>query len=399
MNSPKLNPAQSAYLDFLRGIAAQIVLIGHASILFLNGSRLYQANLQVIAVMIFFLLSGFLISYTVFRRYHDPAFKFRHYFADRFARIFTAFVPALIFAAAVDAYNLTLPTAQALATVTPTGSFDGEDWVQGLFHNYTWQAWLGNLLMLQDFPLFQIARLAGLQENAFFIKSFGTASPFWTISIEWWLYMAFGMIVLLRIRTGSPFKLWQLPILGFVVIEPMYYLIGGVDNCLSLLWITGMMLSLAYINQDKLLAPLGSTGTGPRFRVYCVGAFFFALVCMAARLVALKLDTGKMAFSEFQFGLFLALAVFAPLMALNKLETAPALVRKACTGLSSYSFSLYLTHAPILSCLFLLYPDRPYDWSMMGMSFAVSNVVAIIFAWLFERHYHKVGSWIKARFC
>lgn len=396
MNTPRLNASQSAYLDFLRGIAAQIVLLGHASILFLNGSSLYHADLQVGAVMAFFLLSGFLISYTVFRRYNDSSFNFRHYFIDRFARIFTAFIPALVFVALLDAYSLSLPAAEWLRTAPPENGFGAVEWTKGLFHNYSLQYWLGNVLMLQEFPLFQIARLAGIEENSFFIKSFGSASPFWTISIEWWLYMLFGMVILLRIRTGKPFKWWQIGALGFVSIEPMYYLIGGVNNCLSLLWIMGMLTCLVFLNQDRLLEQLKWQTDSRKITAYSVLIFLFALACMAGRLLAIRIDTGRFEFNELQFGLFMTIAMFAPLFVLRNTDRIPALVSRSCNWVAGYSFSLYLIHAPILTCIYLQFSDGTPNWRLMVASFAISNASAIVFAWLFERHYHKVAAFLKS---
>jgi len=391
LNAIKLNEAQSTYLDFLRGMAALLVLFGHASHTFLNGSLLQRSNIEVGAVMVFFLLSGFLISYTAFRRYNDAGYGFREFAIDRFARIYTAFIPALVFVALLDAYTATL--AQPLAQAQPEGH--AATWLATHTTHATVQNWFGNLLMLQDFPLFQVLRLGGVPESAWFIDTYGSAAPFWTISVEWWIYMVFGALVVVRLKGGKPFKLWQLALLGLVAIEPAYYLVGGVNNCLTLLWIFGMLACLLLFHNESLLAKMNWQNKSTRFKLNCLLVCVGALGAMAVRLLAIKLDRGEFAFAELQFGLFMAVAVFAPVLGLIHAKAPPRLLRKAAAGLAHYSFSLYLTHASVLAYFSIRYGAGQYNTHNFWLAVGASNLVAIAFWWLFERHYHRIGKWLK----
>ncbi len=384
----RLNEAQSVFFDYTRGLAALAVLIGHAAELFLRNNPLHSAGIQVGGVFVFFLLSGFLIAYSVFRRYDDPTYSFRHFFIDRFARIFTAFIPALLLVALADHYILSLPAPP------PTES---TRYIAGLYENAEWQHWLGNLFMLQDFPIFQVARLLHLDGGDWFIRSYGSSAPFWTVSIEWWLYMLFGMVVLLRLRRGQPFPLWQLAILGFVAIEPAYYFVGGVNNCLTLLWLIGMFACLGYKFWPLWCRKLGWEIGSRRYILGLILAVLGGLLAMAIRLLAIKLDIGTIRFAELQFGLFMGLALFAFFLLMGCISHVSAWFKTIGTFLANYSFSLYLTHYTVLTYLYVKTPVS-HAPATFWQAIIYSNLLAIVFWWLFERHYPKVGRWLKSRF-
>jgi peptidoglycan/LPS O-acetylase OafA/YrhL len=73
-----LSEGQRAYLDVLRGAAAMVVLLGHGSMLFLNDGLLRQTRVQSVGVLVFFLLSGFLISHSAFNKSSDADYTFGH---------------------------------------------------------------------------------------------------------------------------------------------------------------------------------------------------------------------------------------------------------------------------------------------------------------------------------
>lgn len=382
MSMPSLSRAQSAYLNLVRGLAAMAVLVGHAGILFMEGSDLNKVNIQSAAVLTFFLLSGFLISYSTFRKYDKADYSFSHYFIDRFCRIYCAFLPALVFVWLVDMHSVRLPlliSGERLQTLS---------WVRDMYENMTIPTWIGNLLMLQDFPAFQITRhLFGFDSHWFF-DEYGSASPFWTISIEWWLYMAFGVIVLKIIRDKAKITPLFLLTLGFLLIVPFYYSVGGPDNCLTFLWLMGMTACLLFLRLSRLY-PLET------WRWAFLLAFFVSVICMGARLLAQKLDGHSMQATELQFSVFLACAVFSLLFFLHKVEKVPVVIEKICNFIAGYSYSLYLTHATVIIYIYLRYPGNDSNPKVFWIAILVSNVVAIVFWWLFERHYHALATKMK----
>lgn len=60
----------------------------------------------------------------------------------------------------------------------------------GYLNFFNTRTFIGNLLMLQNFPKFDLS-----------ITTFGSGRPLRTLSIEWWLYMSFGLIISRSLNT------------------------------------------------------------------------------------------------------------------------------------------------------------------------------------------------------
>lgn len=131
----KLTNSNSIFLDLIRGVSAQIVVIGHGLSFFEIFPVLQVPKMQNIAVLIFFLLSGFLITYSTIRKNN---YSFKNYFLDRFTRIYTAFIPAIIFVFLIDTLNKKINPSDYM--------FDKA---------FNLMTFLGNIFMLQDFPVFR----------------------------------------------------------------------------------------------------------------------------------------------------------------------------------------------------------------------------------------------------
>ena len=90
-----LTPLTSLSLDIVRILAAQAVLIGHLiqshkQFLWLGPPA--NPAMENIAVVIFFLVSGFLIPMSVeSKRRRDKNYRFIDYFRSRFTRIYAVF--------------------------------------------------------------------------------------------------------------------------------------------------------------------------------------------------------------------------------------------------------------------------------------------------------------------
>ena len=159
-HSVKLAPCQIDYLNLVRALAAQIVLVGHSTAYFLAGHD-RGGRWETFGVLVFFLLSGFLIASSVQQKRDRADYRFGHYLIDRFCRIFAGYLPALVLVAVVDGLMRDLPAYPYAASSSPL-------------------QWLGNLVMLQEYPVFQILRRLGAPEQSWFIEAFGSGRPFWT---------------------------------------------------------------------------------------------------------------------------------------------------------------------------------------------------------------------------
>ena len=95
----------SPLLDLIRMAAAQAVCFGHAISFFGVLPSLQPPHapyLQNCAVQVFFVLSGFVIAYSLASRAGDPGYGFPEYFIDRWSRIYSAYLPALVVVVAID---------------------------------------------------------------------------------------------------------------------------------------------------------------------------------------------------------------------------------------------------------------------------------------------------------
>jgi peptidoglycan/LPS O-acetylase OafA/YrhL len=386
-NPPPLAPSQSTYLDFVRAGAAFLVLIGHAAQFFWMKSSIISLPLQNAGVMIFFLMSGFLISYTVFSKWNNANYTFKTFFIDRFCRIYCAYLPALFFVLFVDTFTKTL-------TGIPKVRVDELKVLIDMQNNSGLVSFLGNFFMMQNFPFFQILRIIGVPDNLTFIRPFGSGSPFWTISIEWWIYMLFGFIALKFFRDKKPFPIWLILVSLFVTAEPFYYLIGGTNNCLTLLWLLGMLFALLFIYLPDYETRLKFYFKTYNLKNVALAFFWGSFLCLVGRCVSIKLDTGKLAIGEFQFGLFLGFFLFSGLF-LFPFRDPPIWVSKTFRFFADFSYSLYLTHYSVLVALYCFFPGHDHNFLFYLFAMLISIAVAILFWLIFEKHYRILAARLK----
>lgn len=393
MRARALSTSQAVYLDFLRAAAALVVLLGHAAGLFAVNSGAEKLGFQNGAVFIFFLLSGFLICYSTISKGQDENNTFRNYFIDRFCRIFVAFVPALMLTAVIDYYSLNFMRDMSVSLL-PTLN----DVAQELPERYSFASWVGNLFMVQSGP---IAKVLGVisGSGSLLVEPFGSARPFWTISIEWWIYMSFGIIAFTWLR-GKSMAWWQLILFAFVSLTPAYFLIGGPDQCLTLLWITGALAAFALVKTTSLHQLTNNRRTRFISLALAIG-FGVAAIGRVVMLVHYESKLGiateeAVRFQEFQFGIFLAGVVFSLLIYFGTVNELDNWLVKIIKYVAGYSYSLYLTHMQVLLLLYLAFPGHENDIKFYVFACVAANIVAMLFWWLFERHYHKIARFLKA---
>ena len=145
-------------LESLRGAAALYVVLHHtipydSRLLNLPVGHLMRFGQE--AVILFFLLSGFVINYS-FKITKNK--QFGNYFAKRFCRIYIPLAAVMLVSYFTQSYE--------------AGKFLGPDI----------PALLGNLFMLQDWSV--------ANPNVLVDPYMGNG-PLWSLSYEWWFYMLF----------------------------------------------------------------------------------------------------------------------------------------------------------------------------------------------------------------
>ena len=358
----RLNPVQSSYLDVLRGCAAQIVLLQHAFGNCLPSSGIDQYGLGAFGVMSFFLLSGFLITDSVRTSVLRGHFTFRSFFINRFRRIYTAFVPALLLVAALDWYSWQSP-------------------VYDFPQDYNVHTAISNLFMLQDYPVFQILRRLHVHDQPWFVSSFGSARQLWTISIEWWIYMLVGLVTAMALNKGRASWLLWISV-AIVAIEPAYNFIGGPGDCLTLVWFVGGAAALLYRRAMAGVRPL-------RLAPWRLAVAWGALLMLA--ILRVLYTHGRLYDAVFSI-LLAGLVFFIPLVGLSTVRGVGTLRRLRLDRLSFHSYSLYLTHSSVIIFLASRYPTLVAGWRGLAVIIVVTNLFALLFAYIFEHH---ATNWLK----
>ena len=352
-----LGSNSTALLDFLRAFAANLVLFGHGSAIFGNGLRVSPGP---IGVCIFFILSGFLILQSSLIRIQRPGPWFAPYLIDRFARIFTAYVPALVLVAAVNA-------AVDLGQWGQDGTSAGP------------LAFLGNLFLLQDYPLFQAAR--HVVGDALYIRPYNSAEPFWTVSIEFWIYVAFGLGFFGLMARERLNRLAGIGLGAIALPVAAWNAAAGGGNGLTLAWLFGAAASYVWVSAGQRASRKAQIGS-------ILG--LAAAACLAGR--GLKVGWN---FQDLGMAACAAVLLVGCISVMEGIRPLPRLVRSACAGIASYSYSLYLVHNTVFIVVLRLW-GRTLGPLTAPVAFALAHLAAYALYLLCERHYRHVGRTLKA---
>src|SRR5450830_63989 len=220
-----MSPEFSGFLDFVRWVAALLVVMHHGRHLWFadlsdvtNKTLLIKAFYFITgfggeAVMVFFLLSGFLVGGGAIRKWRTGAYSSIDYMINRFSRIYTLLVPALIFGGLLDLIGLHYFNSTEIYTNSPRYHTKSLGYV--ISDNFNIPTFFSNLFNFQ-----------GILSS-----HFGSNSPLWSLSYEWWYYCLFALLLELMIRKSSDIFFW---ISGICIIAtlvlfpvklPLYFLI------------------------------------------------------------------------------------------------------------------------------------------------------------------------------
>jgi peptidoglycan/LPS O-acetylase OafA/YrhL len=191
------NYQASTYLDLLRGLAAIEVFVGHFRNLFfvdreeiINKSFLTDALYLITgfghqAVMIFFVLSGFFISSSIFKAYSIERWSWKIYLVNRLSRLEVVLIPALILTYFWDSLGIFIFGVDGVYGGNGLGSNVSNYNIADRLHP---SILLGNLLFFQN--IFSI--------------TFGSNGALWSLANEWWYYVTFPLVLsLLKFRSNK----------------------------------------------------------------------------------------------------------------------------------------------------------------------------------------------------
>jgi peptidoglycan/LPS O-acetylase OafA/YrhL len=342
----------SITLDLLRAVAAQMVCVGHGIAFFMPPWRPAELPLmQNVGVLIFFVLSGVLISYTLIERSKQPSYGFGMFLLERFARIYSALVPALLFVVVVDGIVIHVFNERAFAAY------------------YSGKTLVANLFMLEAYR--------GVFPRYLQSPAFGSASPLWTLAIEWHIYMFVAAVFFIWARPER-----RLPMIAIAILfcqVPLYFLLGayqadGVGMGLFSLWLAGacVLLALRMVQLPYWISLLLALGA----------AACFFLVTRA------RLEYNFLTYATVVIFLFAVLSASQS----SRLITSKPVVR-SIRFFADYSFTLYLIHYSIMFAIFLIRPER--DFFIFAIMVLIANIVAIAIAIPTEMRHREFAGFLK----
>lgn len=352
----KLTESSSCFLDAVRGLSSQAVLFGHA-ISFLGLFPLLQPPhapyMQNVAVAIFFFLSGYLISYSTFLKMNKSDYGLKEYLVERFSRIYTAYFPCLVLVALIDFLTISLYP---------------DKYGYGAFFNI--KTFVGNIFMLQYFPF------SGLKD----LQAFGSARPFWTLAIEWWFYLAFGWLVLMK--ANSPLKIFlKIAIMIPLLIVPVFNIYGR-GNGLSLIWIAGSIAC-------GFLVPYATKHI--KFKVS-----YSLILAIVATVMTISFLARKKTPKSHTFALWMSAAFFFWVCWLQMKDFRISPWFKKLTFLiASFSFTLYLIHYTVIDFLIHLLNDKFSPEMILVLSLLLSNLLSYFISLGTENRHKEFSGWLK----
>lgn len=315
-----LDEAASLRLDLLRGVAALLVCSGHLRNLFLQDfgpvgrgrwlQPFYLATgLGHQAVMLFFVLSGYLVGGAALREFSAGTFSWRRYLAARLTRLWLVLLPALALTEALDRAGPALFGA--------AGAYSGDRAFGNVVAPHSLDN-LGALTLLGNALFVQTVRVAPL----------GTNGALWSLANEAWYYLLFPA-ALTACFPGSALR----RLAALAATAGMLAFVGRELALYMLPWLLGAGVSWLQARAKPERA------WHPRVALTATAALLLSL--LATKVLHGGVFALDLLVSSAMAWWLLATVRARPLLSL------PRPVASAARFLSDISFTLYVTHLPL----------------------------------------------------
>lgn len=359
----------TSLLDLSRWIAAFIVFAGHLHELLLSPyEQLEQQNLLIAgfyfvsglgseAVMVFFVLSGFLIGGKNLARAKADSFHFSSYCVDRISRLYVVLLPAVFIGFFLDIIG---------------SNYFPEAGLYKLFsyhiitEHLDTSILIGNLLMLQSF----------------YTTTIGSNFPLWSLSFEFWFYLLFGLLIVSFFEKAK----WQF---WYILLAIIIILILGYKFILYFfIWCIG--LSVALLNRKIIKNPI-------------LALILFITVLIISRFDLITIQYLSDLLAAISFGIFL--------LSMKEINSSFLYrTKKINSILAGFSYSLYLLHYPLIVFLLSVWVSifqisnfsTEYQPSGVGIAIYLSMMIIIIaiayvFSLVTENNTALVRRWLKRK--
>ena len=354
-----ISPSLSSALDILRALAAFLVVANHVGeVLFQFDDHLDPFNLFIFqflylghqAVMILFVVSGFLIGRAGVQCFTKNGQKVFDYGVDRITRIYVVLIPALIIGFVLD---------QILLQLHAGAEFDY------VGQRTSWLIFLANLFGLQTV----------------LAPTFGSNGPLWSLACELWYYFMFPVFLVMLFGSSPRRRLIAAAVfvaaLFFISEDILHY---GTIWCLGLVcWLPKRRLVPQWLAWTILV---GFLATANNEALWANGWGFPHIVGTAVS-VGLIINS-------------------------HRHDRAPrkAKAYSISNFFAKFTYSLYLYHyPPLMIILALLLKNNFVPYHRMGVNEALEALALLIFLyvysyalfWVTERKYYGFRDFVRAK--
>lgn len=341
-----MSRAFSTYLNLLRLLAALAVFFSHAALRAFTGGAIWVPSvLGHKAVMLFFVLSGYVIAYVA----HERERGLGVFVVSRTARIYSVAVPALAISFAVQLLLWHLGQPAPVYQLTQPLKY------LPVFLTFTGDAWF-------------------LNEDAF-----GNV-PYWSLFYEVWYYAGFAALFYLRGRTR------------IIALVAVVLLTGPRIWLLAPLWGAGYLVYRLHQRPGP--------GVRPARLLFAASLLAAAIVVVADPNTAINtwansLTGGWMVahlrYSRYVLGDLLTGSIVAlNLYAARHADLSFGRLAGPIAWCASFTFALYLLHYPLLDLYSLLAPPTPV------LIAAVLGTVLLL-GLVTERQKDRLRRWLTGR--
>ncbi len=361
------------WLHLLRGLAALAVMAGHARAFVLPdysalpdpgvaaAAFYFATGLGYPAVIVFFVLSGFLIAGSVLDRAGRGTWSWTDYAAARLSRLWVVLIPSLVATLVWDRLGM---------AIAPDGFYAGG--LDRIYHSgpvtpdgvtHTPGVLLANMVFLQTIVA----------------PTFGSNGPLWSLANEFWYYVLFPLAFFAVAGTSPGYARIGLAAGAFVIC----LLLPRIILILGLTWLFGALVAVWHrhdASARKPWHPVAAAG---------VTFVFIAWLAVARLLPAPGL------FSDIVTGALAALLVAALIRSDIRWPPLQALAR----FLSRMSYTLYLFHFPLFAVLAAgVLDQQKVPFTAAGVVvFAAFTGVGLAYAWIAYLAFERNTDWVRGR--
>jgi peptidoglycan/LPS O-acetylase OafA/YrhL len=371
-----MNTNISNFLNISRWVAAFLVVISHVRHLILVdwkdvqyqtilGKSLYFiTGLGHEAVVVFFVISGYLVGGLTLERWRANGPDLRVYANSRISRIYTVLLPALVIGFTLDIIGLQWFNASEL--YTDSAQYHTISLSKTISSDLDLKTIIGNIFILQTI----------------LVGTLGSNGALWSLANEWWYYCIFALLGASLTGTGNKRIYYGLTACGLAFILPNYLILLGT------IWLGGVA---AYLwTASKIWRPHPALG---------FGVLIVATVVSRLSHNIHNLETPEPLEISFTRDVILGISYIAALVSVSRL-TYHLPFSELHEKLAEFSFTTYCFHFPIMIFMVafgyqvvgLNFQAQPtlYGLSYFATSTAIIYCYCYIFSLATEKHTNTV---------